>query len=246
MQHFNGNPCCVIDTETSGLDSTFHEILEIAIVPLDYNFEPWKGCLPFYLRMKPNHPERISPEAIRINKLDVAKCIANGVDQEAGSELLQEWIRKLNIPANKYGSPNRIMPLGQNYQFDKGFIQQWLGPATYDSMFHYHYRDTMVSALAMNDRAGYYAERIPFPKVNLQYLATTLGVKTLGAHNALHDALTTARVYQKLMKYREDWALPNGGALLPVPPELAVDDAQDQDYWNRLDQLARTNDTHVL
>jgi DNA polymerase III epsilon subunit-like protein len=44
------------------------------------------------------------------------------------------------------------------------------------------------------------AEKVPYPKVNLQYLATTLGVKAERAHDALSDCQVTAEVYKRLVK----------------------------------------------
>ena len=201
MEHYNNKMMCVIDTETTGLDANFHEIVQICIIALDSNFNPMKGITPFYMNIKPNFPERIDPKAIEINKMDMATIINSGFDSDKAIDLLEIWIKKLNIKGNKYGGANKIMPLGQNYQFDKAFIQKWLGVDQYNTWFDYHYRDTMCAALYMNDRAGMRAEKIPFPKVNLQYLATTLNVTEQGrAHDALSDCLTTAEVYKRLLK----------------------------------------------
>lgn len=201
MQHWNNKLMCVMDTETTGLDPNFHEMVQICIIALDSNFDPMKGVVPFYINIKPEYPERVDPKAIEINKLDMAKIINTGFDRHKAIDMLRAWIEKLKIKCNKYGNVNKIMPLGQNYSFDKAFIQAWLGPDDYNELFDYHYRDTMHAALFMNDRAGMRAEKIQFPKVNLQYLATTLGISTPGqAHDAMADCLKTAEVYKRLCK----------------------------------------------
>lgn len=198
MQHWNNKMMAVMDTETTGLDPSFHEMVQFCCIALDANFNPLKGVIPFYVNLKPNFPERVDPKALEINKLDMAKIMVEGFDRDKAVDMFVEWYRKLGIRGNAYGNPNKIMPLGQNYQFDMAFIQSWMGVELYRELFDYHYRDTMSSALYINDRAGMKAEKIPFPKVNLQYLATTLGVKTERAHDALSDCLVTAEVYKKL------------------------------------------------
>jgi DNA polymerase III epsilon subunit-like protein len=200
MVHFNNNMCCVMDTETTGLDPNFHEIVQICVIALDSNFNPLKGMMPFYVNLKPNYPERVDAKAIEINKLDMANIMNTGFDRDKAADMFEAWFKKLGIKNNKYGNGNKIMPLGQNYSFDKAFIQAWLGVEQYNQYFHYHYRDTMNSALFMNDRAGMRAEKVPFPKVNLQYLATTLGIGGDKAHDALADCLKTAEVYKRLLK----------------------------------------------
>jgi len=199
MQHWNGNQVAVIDIETGGLDPYYHEILQICILALDSEFKPRKDVLPFYIEMVPQHLERVDPEAMSVNKLDLAKIVKRGIDPEKAKDLLIEWFNKLGLPYTVSGARKRIIPLGQNYgSFDKPFISQWLGPDLYKELFDYHHRDTMCSALFINDHAAVHAESVPFPKVNLTYLATTLKIDHEGAHDALRDCLTCAEVYRQM------------------------------------------------
>jgi DNA polymerase III epsilon subunit-like protein len=200
MQHWNGNLLCAIDTETSGLDPFFHEILQICILPLDSNIEPLRDVLPFYLNFVPEYPWRAAPEALKKNKLKLHELALNGFDQIKAIDLFEEWIKKLGLPTTKYGTPKQIMPLGQNYSFDKPFIMKWLGVNMYNQYFNYQHHDTMVTAHYLNDRAAYHAERVPFNKTDLQWLCTTLNVQSERAHDALSDCLSVAGVYKKLLQ----------------------------------------------
>jgi len=86
----------------------------------------------------------------------------------------------------------------QNYNFDLGFIKNWLGPATYDEYFHGHYRDTMTTALYLNDRAAAHGEQVKFARVGLGPLANKFNIENKSAHDALQDCVVTAAVYKKL------------------------------------------------
>lgn len=204
QQHMNGNVVIAIDTETTGLTAGHNEIIQIACVVLDSNFVPRTDINPFYMELQPRYPENIDA-TLRDKPSYIERihhAIIHGIDQDKAVDLFQDWYQSIGIQLNAYGNPKKAIPLGQNYAFDKGFIQHWLGgAANYEHYFDYHYRDTMILALGLNDRAAAKGEKIPFPKVNLQYLATTLGVINKAAHTALGDTVCTAEVYKKLVSF---------------------------------------------
>jgi DNA polymerase III epsilon subunit-like protein len=200
MLHWNGDLLCAIDTETSGLDPFFHEILQICVLPLDANIEPIRDVLPFYLNMIPEDPQRADPQALKKNKLKLTELALTGYDKIKAIDLFEEWVVKLKLPTTKWGTPKKLMPLGQNYSFDKPFIMKWLGTDVYNQYFNYHHHDTMVTAHYLNDRAAYHAEKVPFNKTNLQWLCTTLNIQSERAHDALSDCLSVAAVYKKMLQ----------------------------------------------
>lgn len=200
MIHLNGNLLCAVDIETTGLDVNKHEIYEIAILPLDSLMRPRTDILPFDTTMQPINKENIDWEGMKKsnNQEKVVKACTNGIDPFNAAEFLLEWFHKLKLPERK-----KIVPLAHNWAgIDKLFIQQWLGPLTFDLIFHFHYRDTMTTALYLNDRADKQVEQIPFPKVGLQYLVSSLKIETDGrAHTAIDDCVTTAKVYERLLNH---------------------------------------------
>lgn len=199
MQHWNGKQMVVIDVETNGLRAGYHEILQICLLPLDSNLQQRKDILPLYMLIKPEHPRRTDMEALQINKLKLADINKRGFDTDVAKDLLLEWIDKLDLACNKYGKRCQLIPLGQNYSFDIGFIKHWLGIDLYYEIFDYHYRDTMITAGFLNDKAAMHGEKIPFPKIGLHYLCNVLNVELLNHHDALQDCLATAEVYRRLV-----------------------------------------------
>lgn len=200
MVHWNGNQVCVIDTETTGLDPNYHEIIQICILPLDSNFDVRKDIAPFLLELKPEHPERASREAMALNRMDFRKIAVRGIDPLKAIDLLESWIEKLKLPVLPSGNPRKIIPLGQNFAFDRAFMIKWLTSDQFNLWFHYHYRDTMLAATYLNDRAGMQGEKVPFSKVSLSWLTNKLDVPLERAHDALEDCLATAEVYKRLLQ----------------------------------------------
>ena len=198
MVHWNGHQLCAIDIETTGLDPNWHEMIQIAILPLDSNIQPLDGSLPFYLKVCPEHPERADKKAMEVNQMNFADIAIRGVDREMAKDMLRDWIADLELPVTKGGFSKKVMPLGQNYAFDKGFLQSWLGVEQYDEFFFYHYKDTMIATEYLNDRAAMHAEKVPFSKNGLSYLCNLLKVKRERSHDALQDCLATAEVYRKI------------------------------------------------
>jgi len=198
MQHWNGHQLCVIDTETTGLDPWFHEIAQIAVLPLDNCLKIRRDVVPFNIFMKLEFPERVEKSALRKNNLTVNKLQLEGFDREKTKDLLFSWRDKLGLSCTVYGTPKKMMLLGHNLAYDIAFIQNWLGEDMYAELFDYHYRDTMILANYLNDRAAVHAEKVPFSKVTLTWLANQFNIDTEGAHDALIDCIITSKVYGKL------------------------------------------------
>lgn len=197
--HLNGNLMCAIDIETSGLQPLYHDILQLSIVPVAPNITPSKEFPIFHIKIKPARPERADLMK-GINKALFTDCINNGMAPETAEERLREWFNDLDLPLRK-----KIVPLGHNYvNFDRLFIMDWLGgPCSYDEFFRSDSRDTLHSALFLNDMADWFSEKIPFPKWSLSYLCSQLGVENPNPHDAVSDCLATIACYRKLMNYRE-------------------------------------------
>lgn len=190
-----GHLLAAVDVETTGLDPKKHDIIQLAIVPLNEQIQPNKSYLPVNFLLKPLRPENVEPRAFQVNKLKLADLMVTGLDPFQAADLLEEWFERLRLPIGK-----KLIPLGQNYTFDQGFLREWLGALTYDHIFHYHYKDTMITAGFLKDRAVMHGAIPPFDSISLTSIANKLGVETTKSHDALNDCLTTAECYRRMLK----------------------------------------------
>lgn len=193
MIHLNGHLLCAIDTETTGLDYLKNDIVEIAVVPLDFNLEPDYNYIPFDIRMSPTNYDNIDYSVISKKKL--AYYEKEGYNPLIAADLFTEWFERLRLP-----DKCRIVPLAHNWIFDSDFIREWLGPSSYNLYFDSRHRDLMQVSLFLNDAADHQAERCPFPKNKLSYVLSQLDIEVDHdqLHTAFYDAIKTAEGYKKL------------------------------------------------
>jgi DNA polymerase III epsilon subunit-like protein len=194
LVHLNGNLLAAVDFETTGRRPGHHEIVQIAVVPLDSDIRPRADIRPFYTNIRPKYPERIEKDAFRINGIDVEQLLLYAPESERVADLLVEWFDRLELPQNKV-----LVPLVQNWAFESSFMKAWLGVDLVDRMFHSHARDPMLLAVMMNDIAAFRGEDLPFNKVGLGSLCNKLKVVNQNAHNALADCYATAEVYRAML-----------------------------------------------
>lgn len=194
MIHCNGHLVCSIDCETTGLHPRENSIWEIAIVPLDFDLKPDPLYHAFHLEMQPrSHTEPIDYSFCSKQKLQW--LWDNGLNPNIGMDLLIEWIERLDLPINK-----RIMPLAQNWPFDRSFIEDWIGPRSFNLYFDGQFRDLMPVSVFTNDCDAFNAGKYHFPKHNLSYICNQLGLECDRDlfHGAMYDAVKTAEAYRKL------------------------------------------------
>ena len=192
--HLNGNLLAAIDFETTGRRPGYHEVIQIAIVPLDSEIRPLAGVRPFYTNIRPRHLERQEKDARRVHHLNMEDLLLHAPESDRVADLLVEWFQRLELPQGRV-----IVPLVQNWAFESAYLKAWLGPDMVDSMFHSHARDPMLLAVMMNDLATFRGEELPFNRVGLGSLCNRLGVVNTNPHDALADCLATAEVYRAMM-----------------------------------------------
>jgi len=189
------NVLTALDVETSGKDPYRHEVIQLALVTLDSNLDPGPT---FYTNIRPEYPDRMDPGAVATHGITV-ESLQTYPDRHEMADHLWDWFQGLNLAPGK-----RLIPLAHNCQFDIPFIQQCLGLDFYNEVFGYPTRDTQALICAMMDKGAYQGYPIPFPRAGLGRTCEVLGIPLDDAHDALADALATARVYKRLLS-RSSW-----------------------------------------
>lgn len=173
-----------VDTETTGLKPGFNEIVELAIVFFDDGFKP--NGLRFVTQIKPMWPCNFSEEARKVNGIDPDKISDSLIPNIVRANFL-EW--KNNLLGDK-----KIIALGHNYSFDKGFLEVFLTKDLYDEHFHYNFEDSMILARALRSRG-----KLKTENCKLTTLAKYFGIPNDSSHSAYNDALVTLQVYKNLL-----------------------------------------------
>jgi DNA polymerase III epsilon subunit-like protein len=192
MMH--GHLLASVDVETTGVVSGYHEIVQIAVVPLDDDLRPFDQVAPFYTNVRPDHPERIDEGSWQIHGLSLDDLTDSAPSQGRAADLFMEWFEALKLPAGR-----KLVPLAHNWTFEYGFLKAWLGQKTLEHIFHFHPRDAMVYALAIGDRMALAGRAAPFESVSLSGLCRAFNVNNPKPHDALHDALAEAEVYRAML-----------------------------------------------
>jgi DNA polymerase III epsilon subunit-like protein len=196
MLHLSGHLLAAIDLETTGTQPGHHEIIQIAIVPLDEDIKPLAGVRPFYTHVKPEHPERESDAARQKHKIPMTELLLHAPESERVKDWLVEWFEGLRLPFKRC-----LVPLAHNWAFESSFLKAWLGVEMVDQIFHSHARDSMLFAIALNDRAICAGNPAPFPRVALSSICKKLNVVNTNPHDALADCLAGAEVYRNLLRH---------------------------------------------
>jgi DNA polymerase III epsilon subunit-like protein len=177
-----------IDTETTGLDPSHHELIDIGAIYTDA-----KGAElgRWYRKLMPRHPERLSPEAQKVNGFDATLWKKLGASDP--SKALEDWIA---YDTKNFGSRPRLR-LAYNCAFDKAFLdalykscgKQW------SPHFTYFWFDLPSMAWAL----GYRQIRGP-------WVAEALGVRDEPHGGVEHTGITGAevnvRIYRELLRRR--------------------------------------------
>lgn len=192
--HLSGNILCSIDIETSGREAGYHDIIQLAIQPLDSQVRPRQDIRPFNRVMRPESIDRVDKQATAVHGIDIDDLIQTAPSAYSIEKALGRWFIDLDLPLDC-----RIAPLAHNWAFEAAFLKAWLGVDQFDVFFNSAARDTMLDAMFINDRLYMSGMKIPFPSVSLNYMCKVLEVTNTHAHDALCDCRATAEVYRKLL-----------------------------------------------
>ena len=148
MKHEKQKILAAFDLETSGLDPAVHDIIEIAIVPLN---------------PEAVHPENADPESLKISGLNPFE----GEDIQKVATDITMWMEDNHI--------ERIEAVGHNLRFDLDFFQ--IKFPSLSRIFSGHCHDSMQLAIVINDISLLQTGKKLFPSVSLRNLKLQLGME---------------------------------------------------------------------
>jgi DNA polymerase III epsilon subunit-like protein len=179
-------PLAFIDLETTGVNPSIHEIIEIGVVRARQTGDPSDPLVEvdrFSMKITPEHLERADRKALQVNHFDVEVWRKEGVSFKDAFPILDEKLKGHILVA-------------QNVAFDVGFLArayEHLGKSL-DNSIYYHKLD--VASLAMGKE--YWNEA--YRRFSLHELSTNTGMKNANAHSALADAVVTFEIVRELLR----------------------------------------------
>lgn len=192
MQHLNSNILCAVDINTTGPIVGEHEVWEISVIPLDNLYRMDKRFFPFNTTIRPENSNNADPRYVSKERL---LKILKGLDPMTVIDLFEDWFSKLNLPDRK-----KIMVISHDWVLKSAFLRHMFQSTLFDLYFHPWYRDLIPVSLYLNDNADMNIEQVPYPKSNLTFLATRLGLPFEDKLDTLNNANTIAQCYERIRK----------------------------------------------
>ncbi|PIR47152.1 MAG: hypothetical protein COV07_00570 [Candidatus Vogelbacteria bacterium CG10_big_fil_rev_8_21_14_0_10_45_14] len=174
-----------IDLETTGLDPTRHEIIEIGLVLVKQKRTKKRG---YELLALKEWDVKVKP--MRIQDADKIALKINGYREE-------DWKSAINLKRalEKLSKLTKgAIIVAQNIAFDWAFLEKAYREYGVPMGMHSKRKLDTVSIWF----AKYHNDPVP-EKFSLYHMAKYTGVKNIKAHTALSDARATFEIYKKVM-----------------------------------------------
>ena len=179
-----------IDVETTGLVPGHHEMIDLGLVLTDMEGHIVDSL---FLRIMPEHPDRLSAGAARVNAFDPRRW------RELGALSAAQAVDSLFAFHGRARSNRNLLMVAFNSQFDTAFLDHLLRSQgrSWRELFHYFVLDIPSMAWALGYR-----------DLTNSALASRLGVRDeprVGAeHTGLTGALLNVRIYRSLLRGRRN------------------------------------------
>ena len=169
-----------VDVETTGLDPTKHELLEVAARRTSPDGQTILG--EYTAKLRPLNLAAAEPKALEVNKYSEEewapeKCVARDVVVKELHRIAQNCVL-----------------VGHNVSFDEGFLRALFYQANLQPPWGYHKVDTVALAWPL------YVTKPDLEGVSLVKLAKYLELPTQPVHRAAADVAACHALYMHLMK----------------------------------------------
>ncbi len=173
-----------IDTETTGTDPNYHEIIELAVIICRQVERPGKGPKIEVIeecewKIKMDRPDRADEQALRVNGYNEVDWMF-AIDRK---NAMEEFAKKTQ----------GCSFVSHNLTFDYSFVMKAFEDTGVENRMHYAKLDTISIAFARLYDAP------QADKFSLRALCELLKVDNTKAHTALADTRALVEVYRKMM-----------------------------------------------
>ncbi|MFA6167177.1 MAG: 3'-5' exonuclease [Gemmatimonadaceae bacterium] len=173
-----------LDVETTGLVAGYHEIIDAGFVITDLDGNVLDSL---YIRIQPEHPERLSTGAAKVNGFDAAKW------QQLGALTTKQAVDTIIAFNQRAAGDKHVLLVAFNSQFDAGFLDALMhreGHA-WRELFHYFVLDipSMAWSLGYRDLTGAALAR---------QLKLTDEPRVAEDHTGITGAMLNVRIYKAL------------------------------------------------
>jgi len=179
-----------IDVETTGLQPGYHEMIDIGIAMTDL-----EGNIvdTLFLRIMPNHPERLSPKAFEVNAFDVKRW------EKLGALTINAAVDSIISFHNCSAKNKNVLMIANNCHFDLSFLDHLFRSAnkTWRELYYYYVLDIPSLAWGLGLR-GLNNDEI------IHYYNITDEPHIAEKHTGITGAMLNVRIYRALLRYRKD------------------------------------------
>jgi len=202
LQHLNNSVMVAVDIQTTGPYAGFHDLVEIAIIPLDAQLRMSKLTIPFTTLIKPKRKENIDPgernEKGYAKMNQIVKAQLDGMEAYQAVDALRAWFLKFG-----FKKPwTRLFPLGFEWTWQRDFLIDWLGRLTFDEIFDWRYRDLIPTCLHSLDRCDFNIEKKKYWQISMRYICRYLNIERTSPYDCMNEANCVAACYREMMKER--------------------------------------------
>lgn len=188
----------IIDTETSGTDPIAgHEITQIAAVALEpSSFEEIPGSA-FQCFLKPQFPEKASPEAIEIAKGSWERANKEGIDPKVALAEFNKWCRKWNISGKPW---TKARWGGFNTDFDRKMVTYWMRYYKVVNNEEEYEFGNPIDTMGLS--FGLFESDPNVKNFKLDTIGKIVGLERQeSSHDALEDVRMTAQLFRRIMLF---------------------------------------------
>lgn len=174
-----------VDVETTGLQPGWHEMIDLGLVMTDLDGRILDSL---FLRLQPQHPERTSEGARRVNAFDAERW------RDLGAIPPGTAVDSLRAFHRRTAGDRHVLLVAFNSQFDTAFLDHLFRTtgATWRELYHYFVLDipSMAWSLGYRDLSG-------------TELARRFGVEdephVADLHTGITGAMLNVRIYRALL-----------------------------------------------